>query len=105
MELKELIITQERRVKNISNSFRMTRGITKQIDSAKLSAARRTLSELKLLNIDNVMPCLTDEDKESVCIDYTEKITEKTNYKDSPIHLEYAFKAGIDYLQKFINKA
>ena len=51
MKLEELIITQERRVKNLKNSFRMAQGITKQIESAKLNAAHRTLSELELLNI------------------------------------------------------
>ena len=54
MKLEELIITQERRVKNLNNSFRMAKGVTKQIASVKLGAARTTLKELKLLDIDNV---------------------------------------------------
>jgi len=50
MQLNELITTQERRVKNLSNSFNMSVGIPKIIAAAKLMAARKTLSELKLLN-------------------------------------------------------
>jgi len=51
MKLEALITTQERRLKNLKNSFRMAQGVTKQIQSAKLNAAKRTLSELKLLDI------------------------------------------------------
>ena len=51
MKLEALITTQERRVKNLKNSFRMAQGISKQVESAKLNAATRTLSELKLLDI------------------------------------------------------
>ena len=51
MKLEALITTQERRVKNLKNSFRMAQGISKQIESAKLNAAKRTLRELKLLDI------------------------------------------------------
>ena len=56
MDLEELIVTYERRVKNLKNENSMTKPLDRVI-VAKLLAARKTLNELKLLNIPLVIKC------------------------------------------------
>ena len=66
MKLHQLIATQEKRVKNLKNSFRMAKGKAKHIESIKLNYARNTLSELKLLDIPCVSNRLTKKDLETI---------------------------------------
>ena len=70
MDLEELIVTYERRVKNLKNENSMTKPLDRVI-VAKLLAARKTLNELKLLNIPPVINSLPTrealEDKNELC--------------------------------------
>jgi hypothetical protein len=43
------------------------------------------------------------EDLESECTAYMDSVIKETDYSDRPIHLKYAFKAGVNYLNEILN--
>jgi hypothetical protein len=43
------------------------------------------------------------EDLESECTEYMNSIIKETDYRDRPIYLKHAFKAGVNYLNELLN--
>lgn len=43
------------------------------------------------------------EEIERVCTEYMDSIIKETDYRDRPIYLKYAFKAGVNYLNEFLD--
>lgn len=59
---------------------------------------------IKLLDLHSVNSRFPEkEELEKECELYMDSIIKETDYRDRPIHIKYAFKAGINYLNEFLN--
>jgi len=83
MNIEELIITYERKIKNLKNGFNTSEGVRKATTSAKLVAARQTLNELNSLRLDFVSDLFFyHKENEEVGKVFRNTITDKWYYSE-----------------------